>query len=132
MIFGVGRRLLRVQCKWALHAKGVVLVRLYSSRRSRDGFTRRLYTPDEIDAVAAYCDELNTIYYLPFDRFGGRAQVMLRIAPTANNQQSGVNWARDYELERLDWAPLGAVAQLGERRHGMAEVTGSIPVGSIF
>jgi hypothetical protein len=27
---------------------------------------------------------------------------------------------------------LGAIAQLGERRHGMAEVVGSIPTSSIM
>jgi hypothetical protein len=68
-------------------------------------------------------------YYLPADEFPARTQIQLRLAPTRNNQRELVNWAADYEfaakLERL-----GAIAQLGERLHGMQEVAGSIPAGS--
>ena len=56
--------------------------------------------------------------------------VQLRLAPTRNNQLCGINWARDYELTRLDFAAFGAVAQLGERVTGSHEVAGSSPAGS--
>ena len=130
LIFGIGPQLLRVQCKWAPRNGNVISVRLFSSRRTRAGCRRRLYTQDEIDAIAAYCEELDRCYFLPFATFGERTYIFLRTAPAANNQQTGVNWARDFELERVDWAALGAVAQLGERRAGSAKVTGSSPVGS--
>jgi hypothetical protein len=128
-IFDIGR-LVRVQCKWAPYQGDVICVRLYSSRRTRAGVTRRLYTAMEIDAIAAYCPEFDRCYYLPYERFNGRAQVLLRVGPTANNQRMKVNWAGDYELERLNFLPRGAVAQLGERRDGIAKATGSSPVGS--
>lgn len=130
LIFDAGV-LLRVQCKWAVRQGDVVLVRCYSCRRTRDGLTRRLYSADDIDAFAAYCADLDRCYFLPFEQFEGRSQVFLRLAPTANNQQCGVNWARDFELERLDLAPRGAVAQLGEHSAGSRKVTGSSPVSSI-
>jgi hypothetical protein len=40
---------------------------------------------------------------------------------------------RDRRRKSLyECVPFGAVAQLGERMHGMHEVTGSIPVGSTY
>jgi hypothetical protein len=32
--------------------------------------------------------------------------VSLRLRPPRNNQQLGVNWADDYDFERVDWAAL--------------------------
>ena len=55
LIFDVGRRLLRVQCKWAPLDGDVVTVRLASSRYTSGGRQIRTpYSSDEIDAVAAY------------------------------------------------------------------------------
>jgi PD-(D/E)XK nuclease superfamily protein len=129
LVLEIEDRLWRVQCKWAPRQGDVVVVRCYSSRRGPDGLLKRIYSPGEIDAFAAYCPELDQCYFLPYAFFESRTQVLLRLAPTQNNQSLGVNWASDYEFAaRLGRG--GAVAQLGERRHGMAEVTGSIPVGS--
>ena len=69
------------------------------------------------------------LYFLPMNVFDGHQQISLRLYPTRNNQRDGINWAASYEFADT-LVRLGAVAQLGERRHGMAEVTGSIPVGS--
>jgi hypothetical protein len=52
------------------------------------------------------------------------------LSPTRNNQSAGINWAKDFEFAAT-LGVLGAVAQLGERRDGIAEATGSSPVGSI-
>jgi hypothetical protein len=134
LIFGLSDLLLRVQCKWAAHNGNVVAIRCYSSRRSSSGFLKRSYTPDEVDAIVAYCAELDRCYALPLDLFGERREVQLRLAPTQNNQRARVNWANDFALERLDCllnVPQGAIAQLGERRDGIAEVAGSNPAGSI-
>jgi hypothetical protein len=77
----------------------------------------------EIDALAAYCLSLDKIYLLPISLVAGRRAVSLRLAPTKNNQRLGIHWAAKYEL--------GAIAQLGERLHGMQEVAGSSPASSI-
>jgi PD-(D/E)XK endonuclease len=129
MILDVGSRLLRVQCKWAPRHGDVVVLRCYSARRNCDGLLRRPYRDGEFDAYAAYCPDLDACYLIPYAAFPGRVQVQLRLAPAANNQRSGVNWARDFDFAAT-LRRLGAVAQLGERRHGMPKATGSSPVGS--
>ena len=129
-VLDIDGRLLRVQCKWANRVGDVIAVRCYSSRRSASGFVKRPYTPSEVDALVAYCPELDRCYYLPLENFPGRVQIQLRLARAKNNQRSGIHWAEDYELAARLCRP-GAVAQLGERVTGSHEVRGSIPLGSI-
>jgi prevent-host-death family protein len=106
LAFEIGSQLLRVQCKWAPRVGGVVVVNLTSSRRTSDGSEiRTTYSADEIDAVAAYCQELDACYWLPIELVAGKRGFNLRVAPTQNGQQASINWAADYELS-------GAVAQL--------------------
>ena len=131
LAFDVGTQLLRVQCKWAVRRGEVVLIGCRSARRTRDGFIRRSYSRDEVDLLVGYCAELDRSYVLSADVFEGHPAIKLRLAPTRNNQLIGVRWARDFELERLSLARRGAIAQLGERLHGMQEVGGSSPPGSI-
>ena len=131
LILDLCSHLVRVQCKWAPLHGDVILVRAYSTRRTATGLRRRGYTAQEIDAIAAYCPELDRCYYLPGERVVGCNEVALRIAPSRNNQAKGVNWAEDFAFERLRLGLPGAVAQLGERCDGIAEVRGSIPLGSI-
>lgn len=118
----VGGRILRVQCKWATHNGDVVHIHVGRSRTSRRGYIRSTYREDEIDALAAYCDALGRCYLLPVAVVAGRHAIQLRTSAARNNQRAAINFATDYEL--------GAVAQLEERRLGMAEATGSSPVSS--
>jgi hypothetical protein len=87
-----------VQCKWAKRLQDVLIVRCYRSRRTKNGLVSRAYTADEIDAFAAYSLDLDRCYFLPFDRFEGRRNIQLRLAPSRNNQQHGINWAKTYEF----------------------------------
>jgi hypothetical protein len=122
--------LMRVQCKWAVRHGDVVVIRCRTCRRGRDGLIHRGYKQGEIDAIAAYCSELDICYLLPLSLSVNRAAVQLRLAPTLNNQRRKIHWARDYEINaRL--SALGPIAQLGERLSGTQEVGGSIPPGSI-
>ena len=130
MIFEIGDRLWRVQCKWAPRERDTLVIRCYSSRRSRHGFVRRQYVEGEVDAFAAYSPDLDRCYFLPPELCLARKEVRLRVAPCRNNQVLKINWARDYEFAAKLGAP-GAIAQLGERLHGMQEVAGSSPAGSI-
>ena len=124
LVLGIGERLLRVQCKWASMRGDVVKVNLGSSYHSPTrGYVRTTYGVEEVDAIAAYCHVLRKCYLLPIDRFAGKNAIHLRIAPARNNQRASLNWATAYEFP-------GAVAQLEERRHGMAEVRGSSPLSS--
>jgi PD-(D/E)XK endonuclease len=119
LIFVTDTQLLRVQCKWAAVRGDVLYVPCVSSWRSGDGFVHRPYSAAEIDAVAAYSMELDRCYFVPIGRVDGRPSIALRLAPTRNNQRRRINWAEEYELAaRL--GTHGAVAQLGERRDGIA------------
>lgn len=107
LIFDLGERLSRVQCKWAPLHGDVVIVRACSSRRTADGLRRRLYAPGEIDALAAYCPALDKCFYIPAALTSGRHQLSLRVAPSRNNQVFGVNWAADFALDGLQSSGLG-------------------------
>ena len=115
LIFDVRGRLLRVQCKYAPLMNGVVVVRIYSTRRTASGLVRRPYTAGEIDAVAAYCPEIDACYILPAERFAVNQQVHLRVDPARNNQSTGVHRADDFLMERLQSAILPPHRTLGRR-----------------
>jgi prevent-host-death family protein len=124
LVIGIDGRLLRVQCKWAsLHGE-VVKVRFGSCYHSPTrGYVKTTYGADKVDAIAAYCHDLGRCYFLLIENFAGKNGVHLRVGPARNNQRASLHWAADYEFP-------GAVAQLEERRHGMAEVRGSSPLSS--
>src|SRR5690242_14647823 len=65
LVLDVAGRMLRVQSKWAAKQGEIVRVKLECSRHSpRAGYVRTRYGATEIDAVAAYCEELDTCYLL--------------------------------------------------------------------
>jgi hypothetical protein len=78
MLFDLEGKLVRVQCKWASRYGDVLVARCYSARRNRAGLVRRKYTSDEIDAFAAYNEELDRCFYMPIDEFEGRSEIRLR------------------------------------------------------
>ena len=124
LIFGLpDGRLERVQCKWGRVRGDVIVVRTGTCRHSPTrGYVRTTYAADEVDALAVYCGELDRCYYVPAAIVVGKSDLHLRLGPARNNQRVGVTMAADYEF--------GAVAQLGERWHGMPEVRGSSPLSS--
>jgi hypothetical protein len=130
LVLDLRPRLLRVQCKFAHRIGDVICARLYTSRGGREGLINRKYTTDEIDAFAIYCTELDRCYLLPAEDFVAYRQVHLRVAPSRNNQLTGIRWAQDFELGATLRRLQGPIAQLGERRHGMPKAAGSSPAGS--
>jgi hypothetical protein len=122
LAFDVGQGLLRVQCKWARRRGDVIAIHLATSRLTPAGYLRTRYTATEVDVIVGYCLELDTCYALPIADVDGLSAIHLRIGPARNNQVRNVRWAAQY--------PLGAIAQLGERRRGTAEVVGSSPTSS--
>lgn len=122
LVIGIGGELRRIQCKWARKRGDVIDVNLLTSRRSASGYVRSTYSADEVDAIGAYCEELDSCYLIPIDEVEGRSGFRLRLAPARNGQRAALNLAEHYRL--------GAVAQLAERRHGMAEARGSNPLSS--
>jgi hypothetical protein len=131
LILGLETKLLRVQCKWAAWRNGVITVRCYTFRRTRDGYRKTTYSDDEVDAIAAYCSELDRCFLLPIKLASRHPVLSLRTTPTINNQRRRINWADNFDFAARLGGHQGAVAQLGERMPGRHEVTGSSPVGSI-
>ena len=123
LAFDLGHSMIRVQCKWARRDGAVVVAHLSGFRQTPEGPVRSTYSADEIDAVALYCDELDQVYLIPAHVIDGQYAIQLRLQAPKNGQRAAINWAGQYLLS-------GAVAQLGERRHGMAEVRGSSPLSS--
>jgi hypothetical protein len=67
LILDLRPQLLRVQCKSACLAGDVVIIRCYSFRRTRDGYLKRGYSSAEVDAIAAYCLELDRCFFLSIE-----------------------------------------------------------------
>lgn len=103
LALGLDGRLLRVQCKWASHDGDVVQIHVARSRTNRRGNIRTTYREDEIDALGAYCADLDRCYLLPVSMVAGHYMVHLRTSAPRNNQRAAINYAVNYEL--------GAVAQ---------------------
>lgn len=125
LIFDVGERPWRVQVKWAqLAPRGdVFTVRVRGSYRSGAKYVRSSYHAAEVDLLAAYCGALDRCFLFPIELVAGLTALRVRLTPPRNHQRRCINLAEDFTFN-------GAVAQLGERRHGMAEVRGSNPLSS--
>jgi prevent-host-death family protein len=123
LVFEIAGQLIRVQCKWASLHGDVVQVHVSGNYLTPNGYVRSPYSAAQIDAIAAYCDELDRCYVLPVELVAGKHLIHLRLSPAKNGQRAGLNWAAQYSLE-------GAIAQLGERRDGIAKGVGSSPTGS--
>jgi hypothetical protein len=106
LVFDLGGRLLRVQCKSARQRDGVLLVQCHTARRTGDGFRKRAYGADEIDVIVAFDHDSGRCYVLTPDAFAGRKYVQLRLIPARNHQRAGVRWAHELEFESLDWDKL--------------------------
>jgi hypothetical protein len=130
LILDLRPRLLRVQCKAAKRRGSIVAIRCRRCRRGPDGLIARPYGPEEIDAIAAFCLDTKASYLLPHAMSVDRNMVFLRLAPSKNNQQVGINWARDFELGATLSRMRGPIAQLGERLDGIQKAAGSSPAGS--
>lgn len=122
LVLGIGGRLLRVQCKWAKRKGNIVVVNLTRSRRGSNGHIRRNYSAEEVDAIGAYCGELDRCFLIPIERVAGQWAVQLRLSPAKNGQRAALHFADEYRL--------GAVAQLEERVAGSDEAGGSSPPSS--
>jgi hypothetical protein len=122
LVFDIGPRLLRIQCKWASRKNGVLVVYTGTSRHTPNGYVRSTYDASEVDAIVAYSPDTGRCYLLPIAEVAGRWVVHLRLRPTANNQEVAIKYAAQYEL--------GAIAQLGERPAGSRQVGGSSPPSS--
>ncbi len=86
---------IRVQCKTARYVRGCVDFSTASSQVHRDK-GRQNYI-GQADLFAVYCPPLGKVYIVPVAT-ASKNSMCLRIEPTKNNQDTGVNWASDYEM----------------------------------
>ena len=100
----------------------MVIARATTFRRTRTGYIKGTYSPDEVDVIAGYCADLKRCFAVPITHFGRSGYLQLRLSPARNGQLAGLHFAGDY--------PLGAIAQLEERVSGTHEVAGSSPASS--
>ena len=98
LILDDGSGLMRVQCKSAVLKDGVVSIPCRTTRTTPAGYVRSTYSASEIDAVAAYCHALDTVYLIPVADVDGKTNLHLRVSPTRNNQSVRVKWATAYRL----------------------------------
>lgn len=84
--------ILRVQCKTARLANGVLYFRTCSNTKNQP----RPYH-GEVDVFGVYSPDTGSAYLIPLAGLGDKA-CSLRLGPTANNQVKGVRFAADYEI----------------------------------
>jgi hypothetical protein len=87
----------RLQCKAGRYENGVVRFNACSSNWFNK--IRKRYTNEEIDYFAVYCEHTGKVYLVSVEEIDG-SDASLRIEPTANNQQKGIRWAKDYEVKK--------------------------------
>ncbi len=85
--FEVDGRILRVQCKWAGVLGAAVVVNLRTSYLTKTREVRAPYRADEVDAVAAYCEELDRCYLLPNGLVQGMCAIRLRLHPETGSER---------------------------------------------
>ena len=88
----------RIQCKWACMRRGVLIFNTANTvSRARGREIRKQYTSDEIEFFGIYSPDTQECYLIPVENAPmGHGQ--LRIAPTKNNQEKNVVWAKNYAL----------------------------------
>lgn len=69
---------------------------LYSSSVNQRKRVRESYV-GQIEYFAVYCLDLDKVYIVPISE-ACQHETSLRVTDTKNNQDYGVRWARDYEL----------------------------------
>ncbi len=81
----------RIQVKYVTPRRGVLRVNCQSS----NNWSVRQYTAEEIDTLAVYNPDGDTIYFVPVNeiRKGG---MVLRLEPTKNGQKAYVRFAQEF------------------------------------
>lgn len=91
---------IKVQCKTATKRGNVERIPLYS----RIGVHRRgkvKYIDRGIDLVAGYAPESEKIYLIDLHKYSEISEICLRTVKSKNNQSLRVNYAEDFEFEKV-------------------------------
>lgn len=86
-------KLLKIQCKYADSAKGVIKVRC----ETHDGRSYYRYKREDLDYIAVYDRVTDKCYYVPCSYLGtGRSSISLRTTETRNGQSKKTWRAKDF------------------------------------
>jgi hypothetical protein len=88
-------RFLRVQCKTAWPNGGCLI---FNARSTDHGHGRRSYR-GLADLFGVYFPPTRSVYLVPIDAVAEH-RGFLRLEPTRNNQQRGIRFAADFEIDR--------------------------------
>lgn len=87
----------RVQARFSSKTKGgIVNVKL-----TTQGTKTTYHTNNNVDIIAIYEPNDDLVYYINLKEFQNKSLISLRTIPPANNQLSGIVWAKDYLDLRL-------------------------------
>jgi hypothetical protein len=92
-----GTNFIRAQVKTAWDYHGCVRFSTSSVLRRSSGDTPKAYTADEIDVFLVFFQPINKVYQVPVS-VAKKSQMILRLGPSRNNQERGINWATDFEI----------------------------------
>lgn len=106
---------LRVQCKTARVQKGCLL---FNSRSTDHGRGAGTYL-GLADIFGVYCPATGSVYLVPVHEVP-TSTAYLRIEPARNNQQRGIRYAADYEVDRLRVDSLCEVVRRGQEGSGIS------------
>ncbi len=96
LVLDLGDRYIKAQCKTGRLRNGVVLF----STKSVQCNTRRTVVKNydgDADVFLVYCPDIGRVYCVPVEE-APIGYMYLRVKPTLNGQEHGVNWASHYEL----------------------------------
>lgn len=95
LLVDTSSNIFRIQVKTGWISKGVLKYK--SLRRQPQTEKRILYKDSEVDYLAVYCQQNETLYGIPIKNHptGG----WLRIEPVKNGQSKKIRWATDYSWE---------------------------------
>ena len=110
---------LRVQCKTARLKQGCVI---FNSRSTDHGRGQGTYL-GLADVFGVYCPPTGTVYIVAVHDVP-TSVVFLRVERTRNNQQRGVRFAADYEIDRWTVEALGDVVIGGPEPQGTLRMVG--------
>ena len=88
----------RIQCKTGRLQRGSVHFNLYTmAQQAGTNAHKRRYYGDCIDLYGVYCPANEKVYLVPKEGLASAVGV-LRVDPTANNQNKNIRWANEYEI----------------------------------
>jgi PD-(D/E)XK nuclease superfamily protein len=98
-----GGQLSRVQCKTGRLRNGAIVFNTCSSyaHHPNPKVVRRDYA-GQINEFAVFCPETQGVYCIPIEEMPTKVHGRLRVTETRNNQRSGIRYAAQYEIAKID------------------------------